>query len=73
MSKNDFFFGGEIIIDAAVLQLCRRTEVFCRGNGQPLFNKAVKADADDFPSLFGFLFFVQDTTSVSVHSPGFIE
>ena len=59
--KNDFLFGGEVIVDAAVLQLCRLTEVLCRGNGQPLFDKAVKADAYKLLSLFGFLFFPQNT------------
>ena len=58
--ENDFLFGGEVIVDAAVLQLCRLTEVLCRGNGQPLFDKAVKADAYKLLSLFGFLFFPQN-------------
>ena len=49
--KNDFLFGGEVIVDAAVLQLCRLTEVLCLGNGQPLFDKAVKADAYKLLSL----------------------
>lgn len=51
----------EVIVDAAVLQLCRLTEVLCRGKGQPLFDKAVKADAYKLLSLFGFLFFPQNT------------
>ena len=59
--KNDFLFGGEVIVDAAVLQLCRLTEVLCRGKGQPLFDKAVKADAYKLLSLFSFLFFPQNT------------
>ena len=59
--KNDFLFGGEVIVDAAVLQLCRLTEILCRGNGQPLFDKAVKADAYKLLSLFSFLFFPQNT------------
>ena len=59
--KNDFLFGGEVIVDAAVLQFCRLTEVLCRGNGQPLFDKAVKADAYKLLSLFSFLFFPQNT------------
>ena len=37
--KNDFLFGGEVIVDAAVLQFCRLTEGLCRGNGQSLFDK----------------------------------
>ena len=59
--KNDFLFGGEVIVDAAVLQLCRLTEIFRGGNGQPLFDKAVKADVYKLLSLFSFLFFPQNT------------
>ena len=51
-------------IDAAVLQLRRRAEILCGGDRQPLFNKAIKADGDDFPSSFGFLVFVQAMTSL---------
>ena len=54
----------EIIIDAAVLQLRRRAEILCGGDRQPLFNKAIKANGDDFPSSFGFLVFVQAMTSL---------
>ena len=63
--EHDFLLGGEIIIDAAVLQLRRRAEILCGGDRQPLFNKAIKADGDDFPSSFGFLVFVQAMTSFS--------
>ena len=59
--KNDFLFGGEVIVDAAVLQFCRPTEILCGGNGQPLFDKAAKADAYKLLSLFSFLFFPQNT------------
>ena len=59
--KNDFLFGGEVIVDAAVLQLCRLAEIFRGGNGQPLFDKAAKAGVYKLLSLFSFLFFPQNT------------
>ena len=59
--KNDFLFGGEVIVDAAVLQLCRLTEIFRGGNGQPLFDKAAKAGVYKLLPLFSSLFFPQNT------------
>ena len=62
--EYDFLLGGKVVIDAAVLQLRRRAEILCGGDRQPLFNKAIEADGDDFPSSFGFLVFVQAMTSL---------
>lgn len=71
--KNDFLFGGEVIVDAAVLQLCRLTEVPLSWQGSAPFRQSSQGRRLQAPVSFRLSFLpAKHNPLISVHYPVFL-